>query len=364
MARGESKVHRRTCSQEPAAIGGETSIPSEQSSGQTTKMQENHQHLRRSWRTTRRQVGIALAILFLGWAGSTLAVTWSLTHRLAARQPEKPIDLRGITRRDFTLSTSDGETLGAWLFPGRPELPAFIVMHGNNGSRSRSRTIIELLARKGCTVLAVTLRAHGDSTGSINDIGWSARHDLVAAVDYLNAQFPGRPIAVCGRSMSSAAAIFAAKELGPRVAGYWLEQPYNSLETAAWRRLQQQLPPVCDAVAFAGMRMWCAALLPVSLGEIAPARCVCEIPEHCPIVILSGDADHNLPLADVEEVFDEVRDRAKLVVFKGAGHIAMPESDPALYEQELDAFLEAVVRSGRIGSQARDVKVSEGEQAQ
>jgi uncharacterized protein len=294
-------------------------------------------------RPTRRKLfGFALVFLLIGWAASTFAVTWSLTHRRDRQHPETPFPIEGAERTDLTLTTSDGETLGAWLFPGRDNRPIAIVMHGNNGSRTRSRTTIELLAKKGCTVLAVSLRAHGDSTGSVNDIGWSARKDLIAAVNFIENRFPGREIIVCGRSMSSAAAIFAARELGNRLAGYWLEQPYNSLETAAWRRLQQQLPPVFDAAAFAGMRMWSSALLPVSLGEIAPARCVCDIPEGCPLVILSGDADHNLPLDDVREVFDPVKDRARLVVFPGAGHIAMPESDPALYERELDAFLASV----------------------
>ena len=303
-------------------------------------MEEARPH--RPRRTRRKLAGFAVVLLLLCWAGSTLAVTWALTHRRDPQQPEKPLVLAGVQRSDLTLTTSDGETLGAWLFPGQAGMPAAVVMHGNNGSRSRSRKTIELLVKKGCTVLAVTLRAHGDSTGSINDIGWSARKDLIAAVDYLEKEFPNRKIIVCGRSMSSAAAIFAARELGERVAGYWLEQPYNSLETAAWRRLQQQLPPVFDVAAFAGMRLWSTALLPVSLGEIAPSRCICDVPENCPLVILSGDADTNLPLDDVNELFEQVRNRAKLVVFPGAGHIGMPETDPALYEREIDAFLAEV----------------------
>ena len=302
-------------------------------------MEEGRQQLRRLRPTRRKLVGFALIFLLAGWAASTFAVTWALTHRRDRQHPETPFPVEGVARTDLTLTTSDGETLGAWLFPGRDDRPVAIVMHGNNGSRTRSRTTVELLAKKGCTVLALTLRAHGDSTGSINDIGWSARKDLVAAVDFVQQKCPGRDIIVCGRSMSSAAAIFAAKDLGNRIAGYWLEQPYNSLETAAWRRLQAQLPPVFDAAAFAGMRMWSLTILPASLGEIAPASCICDVPEGCPLVILSGDADLNLPLDDVKEVFAQVKDRAKLVVFPGAGHIAMPESDPALYERELDTFL-------------------------
>jgi uncharacterized protein len=307
-------------------------------------MEESKQRLRRLRPTRRKLAGFALVFLLAGWAASTFAVTWSLTHRREPQHLETPFVVAGVDRVDLTLSTSDGETLGAWLFPGREDRPVAVVMHGNNCSRTRSQTTIELLLKKGCTVLAVTLRAHGDSTGSVNDIGWSARRDLVAAVDFAEEKYPGREIVVCGRSMSSAAAIFAAREPGERVAGYWLEQPYNSLETAVWRRLQHQLPPVFDVAAFTGMRLWSLAMLPVSLGEIAPARCVCDIPEGCPLVILSGDADNNLPLADVKDVFEQVKDRARLVVFPGEGHIAMPETDPARYERELDAFLADVHR--------------------
>jgi len=293
--------------------------------------------------TLRRVCGFALVFLLLGWAGSTLAVAWSLTHRAMPRRPETSFTIPGAMRSDLTLTTSDGESLGAWLFPGNADQPCAIVMHGNNGSRSRSRKMIELLARKEWTVLAVTLRAHGDSTGDLNDIGWSARRDVVTAVEFLERTYPGRPIAICGRSMSSAAAIFAAEELGQRVAGYWLEQPYNSLEAAAWRRLQRQLPPIFDIAAFTGMRLWSAAILPVSLSEIAPSRCICNVPAECPLVILSGDADDNLPLEDVQELVAPVRERAKLIVFQGAGHIGMPETDPSLYEGELDSFLKRVI---------------------
>ncbi len=305
-------------------------------------MQETFPSPRSRRRTPRRLAGFAVVFLLVGWAGSTLAVTWTLTRRKAPQRPEPALEVAGSERSDLTLDTPDGETLGAWLFPGRDDAPCAVVMHGNNGSRGTSRTTIELLAGKGCTVLAITLRAHGDSTGTMNDIGWSARRDVVTAVDYLSQRYPGRPIVVCGRSMSSAAAIFAAKDLGDRVSGYWLEQPYNALATATWRRLQQQLPPVLDSVAYTGMWMWSSALLPVPLTQIAPCQCVCDIPADCPLVILSGDADQHLPLADVQELFEQVRDRARLVVFRGAGHLAMPETDPALYERELDAFLERV----------------------
>ena len=62
-------------------------------------------------------------------------------------------------------------------------------------------------------MLLITLRAHGDSTGALNDIGFGARHDVVAAIDFLERCRPGRPIVVHGASLGAAAALFASAEL-------------------------------------------------------------------------------------------------------------------------------------------------------
>ena len=47
------------------------------------------------------------------------------------------------------------------------------------------------LALSGYPILMISLRAHGDSTGEFNDIGYGA-HDVVAAVEFLERRHPGR----------------------------------------------------------------------------------------------------------------------------------------------------------------------------
>src|SRR5262245_52439432 len=102
-------------------------------------MEEARKQFGRPRPTRRRLVGFALIFLLGGWAASTFAVTWPLTHRFSPQHPETPFSVDGADRADLTLSTSDGETLGAWLFPGRDDRPVAIVMHGNNASRTQTR---------------------------------------------------------------------------------------------------------------------------------------------------------------------------------------------------------------------------------
>lgn len=291
----------------------------------------------------RRRGAIVLLVAVLGWVASSFAVTFKLTHRLAPPTAEPGLALAGSTREDLVLTTSDGERLGAWLFEGDPQRPCVLVMHGVNSCRSKSCGLIERLCRRRCTVLAVTLRAHGDSTGETNDIGWSARQDVVAAVELLTQRFPDRAVAICARSMSSAATIFAASDLGDSVDGYWLEQPFPTLDSAVWRRLQSYLPPVLDTTAYLGMRLWAPILLDTPVDQVAPRDHIASIPKGRPICILNGDLDDHLPLADVEDVMAPVRERARLVVFPGAAHVLLDEQNPQQFDRELDVFLEAVL---------------------
>ena len=111
-----------------------------------------------------------------------------------------------------------------------------------------------MFASEGYAVLMISLRAHGDSSGDYHDVGFRLRRDVWAAVEFLEARRPGRPIVVMGTSMGAAAAVFAASELGHRVQGYILESPYQDLKTAAWNRTDVYLPPVLSHAAYLGLR--------------------------------------------------------------------------------------------------------------
>jgi alpha-beta hydrolase superfamily lysophospholipase len=280
----------------------------------------------------------ALAVVAL-WLLSSGLVAWALTRRVGAPYAEPPPAVAWGTIESHRLTTCDHEEIGAWLVRGDPHKNCVLVLHGNADSRRRMLPVIQLLAEAGQTVLAISLRAHGDSSGQLNDIGWGARHDVVAAVAFLRRECPGRRIFVLGRSLGAAAAIFAAGELGAGVDGYFLEQPYKDLSSAVWHRLRHFLPPLADWVAFTGMRLWATVLLPVDPERISPYQHVAKIPETVPVVFLAGSADRHAPLADVRALFDRVRSHARLVVFAGAAHVALDRYDPELYRTSLFELL-------------------------
>ena len=273
-------------------------------------------HFRRRRRLVRWLVGIT--IVLLAWLTVSSAIAFRLTRRPKSWFPEPAPHAAWGSIQDHRLGTRDGQEIGAWYVEGREndDLPQVLLLHGNKGSRTNSLKRAEFLATAGYPVLMISLRAHGDSTGSFNDLGFGARHDVVAAVEFLERKHPGRPIVVMGVSLGSAAALFASRELGGRVRGYILESPYRDLKTAVWNRTQTYLPPVLAELGYAGLRLIGPVFLP-HLDEISPIQAIAGIPSSVPVLILAGEADPLARPAEARALLERVSEHGSLHLFAG-----------------------------------------------
>ncbi|ODT98616.1 MAG: hypothetical protein ABS79_05580 [Planctomycetes bacterium SCN 63-9] len=295
----------------------------------------------RSSRITRRQVrrwGIALLLLVGLWLGISALVVLKLTRRPHARFEEPAPSAPWGKLEEHRLRTRDAQDIGAWYVEGRDDAPSILILHGNKGSRRNSLKYAEFLAPMGYTLLMPSLRCHGDSSGDFHDIGYGARQDVLAAVDFLEKRRPGRPILILGTSLGAATALFASEELGHRVSGYILESPYRDLKTAVWHRTETYLPSPIHQIAYAGLRLVGLFMLP-HLDEISPIRAIDGIPADVPVLILAGDAD---PLARPEEaqaLFDRVRSHGRLVMLPASTHdVSLLQLNRDRYGQEVRDF--------------------------
>jgi uncharacterized protein len=290
-------------------------------------------------------VGVLAAISI--WLAASALVAWRLTRRSGEPFAEPPPVIGGKTAESLRLKTCDQQQIGGWLVRGDADKACVLLLHGNGQSRAEMLPAMRWLAEARYTVLAISLRAHGDSTGEANDFGWSGKHDVAAAVRFLRREYPERQVVVVGRSLGAAAAIFAADELNADVAGYFFEQPYKDLKSAVWNRLQNHLPPVLDWVAHGGLRIWSPAFLPVDPGRISPYDHIEEIPPSVPVVIITGSADRHAPLDDVKALAGRVQSGAKLIVFEGAAHEPLDRYAPKLYRASLLELLTSVQKTAR-----------------
>jgi len=245
---------------------------------------------------------------------------WILTRRPHGLNPE-PATLVALPGLEACrLRTEDGIELGTWIFHPGGRSPMVLLLHGNGSSRSKFAQMIPFLAGEGFGGMAVSLRAHGASGGETNDFGYSARRDVVAAVQTLEGRWPGRPIVIVGESLGAAAALFAARECADSVRGYVLAAPYGSLDSAVWNRCDGHFIPPFSQAAYAGLQLWAPVFLPVSAKEISPGDHLREIPETTPVTIFASEADRSARIDEVRSLAETVRTHGRLVVARSGGH--------------------------------------------
>ncbi len=277
-----------------------------------------------------------MAIAF--WLLSSYAVAYRFTRRLHAIHPEPVPTILWGTIESFRLLTSDAEDLGAWYIEGKPSEPVLLLLHGHGGSRTHCLRHGEMVASCGCSVMMITLRAHGDSTGGFDDIGYSARHDVVSAVDWIDKNHPNRPLVIWGQSMGAAAAVFAAQELGDRAQGYILECPYQDLRSAVRNRTECFLPPGIDRLAYAGLLTISPLVIP-DKDKINVLEAISDIPPSTPILILAGGCDRRARPEEARALYKRVQSHGQLIIFEGADHMQLMQADPAGYRGAVLEFL-------------------------
>ncbi len=286
-----------------------------------------------AWRRGRMCLLISGTLISL-WLFISLAVAYTLTRRSCPVFAEPAPALAWGTFEPRRLKTRDGHHIGAWLLPGKKEALSVLLLHGNGGSRNQCADIAKILSARGCTVFMISLRAHGDSTGEYNDMGYGARLDVIAAVEFLEGLHPGGGIVIHGRSLGAAAAVFASGELGRRVRGYILECPYQDLKTAVRNRTENALPWPLDGLAYQGLLMVSPLVLP-HWSAIAPIESIEGIPEEVSVLIMAGGSDRSARLHEARALHARVRSHGTLSIFENADHLQLHILEPARYEREI-----------------------------
>jgi len=280
----------------------------------------------------------------LPWSTPALLLIWLFASGVAARkfsgrakqvqsEPGSKVSVPGV--EDHRLKTDDGLEIGAWLLRPTGTRPILLLLHGNGASRSSFASLLPILAQGNVGAMAISMRAHGDSTGDVNDFGYSARQDVLAAIGFLEREFPGRKIVIVGESLGASAALFAAKACAGRVQGYLFAAPFGDLETAIWNRCDSRLFTPFSQAAYGGLLLWAPAFLPVSIREIRPGDHFTDIPETTPVVVFASENDRYARLDEIRVMTERIRSHSALVVVHGGDHAHFLAQHASEYRQAI-----------------------------
>lgn len=233
---------------------------------------------------------------------SIVGIIWTQQRRLiyfpfgSVPNPDT-VGLKGAT--PVLLPTADGLTLAGWFVTrtDRPEFTA-IVFNGNAGNRAFRAPLADALAHANLAVLLFDYRGFGGNSGSPAESG--LRNDARAARDYVlsRGDVDRRRLVYFGESLGTAVATELAVEYPP--AALILRSPFTSMSEVGQHHY-----------TFLPVR-WLLRDRYATIDRIARVN--------APLLVIGGDADGIVPIAQTRRVYDAGRDPKTLLVIRGADH--------------------------------------------
>lgn len=239
----------------------------------------------------------------------------------------------------LSFTNSRGDTLSGVLHhPAQTSAAGSVVLcHGMESSKESDKLVFlgRTLARTGIPALRFDFSYVGESSGKFEDITYSGEvEDLKAAYSLIRSRYPGKT-AILGSSMGGTVALlFAAQQpmvaalvtvaaplhpenfpkriLTPEQVQQWRDQGFTIYNG---QRLNESLLKDLERIN-----------VPESAKKVA-----------CPVLIIHGDADEIVPVAEAYELHACLNNSKRLFVVKRADHRL---SDPVLMEHAVGEALE------------------------
>lgn len=277
--------------------------------------------------------------------------TWVFSGVLFLRNtvlPKAPVwvseSLQALPHESVKFQATDGLWLAGSKIPADPNAPWLILCHGLGTNRDDVRDTALALHQAGLNLLLFDFRAHGQSEGRVTSFGWREQRDLEGALVFLGSQpdIPANPYGVFGLSMGGAVAVMVASK-DERIGAVAVDSIYSDLNASITHHIQllYHLPQVPFGL-FVGSAyrlrfgVWPRHMSPKAvIGRISPR----------PVLLIQGEADPRIPLAEAQALYAAAKDPKELWVVRGGTHLGGLAVDPAAYHAKLIQFFRSALKS-------------------
>ncbi|MEX1022314.1 MAG: alpha/beta fold hydrolase [Dehalococcoidia bacterium] len=278
---------------------------------------------------------VALVILF-----AAVYLADALTGGRRTRVQGTPADL-GLRYEEVQFLTADRLTLRGWFLESPGPRATVILVHEAGATRAdRERGLLQLqrdYVRRGFSVFAFDLRAHGESGGRRDTLGCRERLDVQAAVSYVRRRSGRTPILLHGFGYGAALALDAVAR-GVEVSGIVADSTFTSMR--AFLRAQH---PRVPSVVFAASFLVARRLFKCDVTALSPLRAIEKV--GVPVLFVHGEADEVVPATHTLNLAAASLDpRVRVwIVDDEEGHATAYASTPEAYMRRCLQFIDEVV---------------------
>ena len=266
--------------------------------------------------------GILFAIaLFLSWHFSSTIVyprkidspfdaSDAISHPREARLPYEEV----------SFNSFDDTKIYAWFIQNIKKAPAIIFVHGFGGDRLAGLSYAPALHRLGFNLLFIDLRNHGKSKTSKTKTGFGyyEKHDIRAAVKFLEKKKLVSSIGVFGFSMGSSSSILAMAEDNKIKAGIFEGGYTNFTDIIAYRaKYDFYLPkfPIVPYLSFlfemrSGAKVAGTSAID-AISKISPR----------PVFIIHATKDNKVPVSHGIALYESANEPREIWMPESKNHI-------------------------------------------
>lgn len=254
-----------------------------------------------------------------------------------------PLDL-GLSFTPLTFTVQDKLTqkplnLAGWWIPHNDTTRTAILLHGYADAKVGVIAWAPLFHELQYNILALDLRAHGESGGEISTAGFCERDDLNQVLNDVRARYPHQTqhLILFGASLGAAVAIALAADRTD-IDAVILESPFADFQHAAaahFHLLGIQFPLLHRIAITAAQKIShadFAAIRPLDLIEKS----------HAPLLIIQGQDDILTSSEDQQQLQRAVKNRPDNSQFwhpQNVPHLMSLAIDPTAYKQRIADFL-------------------------
>lgn len=250
-------------------------------------------------------------------------------------------------------ATGQPLSLAAWWIPHpRAGGRTAVLLHGYADAKVGSIAWAPTLHALGFNVVALDLRAHGQSDGHYTTAGVRERYDVSQAIDQLKRDFPAdtKQLILFGVSLGAAVAA-ATATLRDDLAAAILECPFPDYELAA-----QSHTAILGGPGRWLQRWsfrWGQRIANADFSTVKPVDLIPQIP--CPLMVIRSEADVFIDADHAAMVEQATRSRPadRLTVYWNAAnaqHVEALAANPAEYARRLHDFLYKALETGHPSS--------------
>jgi len=285
------------------------------------------------------------------WMALAMLLAWGMLRPPRMSAGKAIYHLRRLSPGDLGMGFEDqsftvrdgrrGEKLsiaGWWIPASTPSENCVVLLHGYADAKVGAIVWAPVFHDLNFNILAIDLRAHGESGGRYSTGGFFERDDVGQVIDQLLNVYPHhtRQVILFGASLGAAIACAAAVDRDD-ISAVILESPYADYERAITAQVRMMgLPSGLLLKAAIAVAEWISG---AKFDEVRPVDLLLKI--KCPVLTIIG-ADDELLDGDDLRLLEQATTRDPSSIFwlvENTAHLQAMATQPVEYEQRIGDFL-------------------------